>query len=113
MWAMRAKVRRGAPPPRLDELLRSIDEGIELPLTVPPRWIVAGLTRARRLSGHRDTCLYRSIAGYAALRRLGHRPSFIIGVSDRDGLAAHAWLELDGLSTDPHASSFTPIFRHP
>jgi len=50
--------------------------------------------RARALP---DTCLFRALARYGALRRAGLPARFVLGV--RAGHAApegHAWIELDG-----------------
>lgn len=58
--------------------------------------LVASLTRPLRF--WRTTCLWRSLAGYAALRTAGDDVRFLIGVRlDEVGeLAAHAWLERGG-----------------
>ncbi|MBK9516126.1 MAG: lasso peptide biosynthesis B2 protein [Anaeromyxobacter sp.] len=52
----------------------------------------------RPLSFWRTTCLWRSLAGYSALRAAGQEVRFVIGVrlDERGELAAHAWLERDG-----------------
>ena len=44
-----------------------------------------------------DTCLYRSLARYAVLRRAGHPARFVMGLSPRaPEITGHAWVELDG-----------------
>jgi hypothetical protein len=49
------------------------------------------------LRGWPTTCLYRSLAGYAALRAEGQEVRFVIGVRpERGELLAHAWLEQRG-----------------
>lgn len=58
--------------------------------------VVASLMRPLRFWS--TTCLWRSLAGYAALRAAGDDVRFLIGVrlDDRGELAAHAWLERAG-----------------
>lgn len=63
------------------------------------------------------TCLWRALAGYAALRARGEDVRFVIGVRAANGeLAAHAWLEQEGVPLgepgDPRAS-FAVAFVHP
>ena len=63
------------------------------------------------------TCLWRALAGYAALRARGEDVRFVVGVRGGGGeLAAHAWLELDGAPLceprDPRAG-FAVAFVHP
>ncbi len=85
-----------------------------MPLRVAPAVVLNSLRRLRRFTADEDTCLVRSIAAYATLRRLGHAPHFVIGVeNDAMELRAHAWVEVDGLDSDPFAHRFAPIFRHP
>jgi hypothetical protein len=47
-----------------------------------------------------DTCLYRSLARYALLRRAGHPARFVMGIEPPRGRAGdvegHAWVELFG-----------------
>jgi len=59
--------------------------------------VVSSLMRPLRFWS--TTCLWRSLAGYAALRAAGDEVRFLIGVrlDDRGDLAAHAWLERAGL----------------
>jgi hypothetical protein len=45
-----------------------------------------------------DTCLYRSLARYALLRRAGHPVRFVMALDPKKaGVEGHAWLELDGV----------------
>jgi hypothetical protein len=71
------------------------------------------LPRDRRL---RTTCLYRSLAGYAAARSRGGDARFVIGLRGGADVIAHAWLELDGRPfgepTDPRAE-YTVAWTHP
>lgn len=44
-----------------------------------------------------DTCLYRSLARYAVLRRAGHDARFVMAVQPSSAdITGHAWVELDG-----------------
>jgi hypothetical protein len=72
-------------PPR-----RTTDRGDEV------ERLVTTLMRPLRL--WQTTCLWRSLAGYGALRAAGHEVRFLIGVRvDGAGeLFAHAWLERGG-----------------
>lgn len=114
LLALRHEVRRGAPHARLDALLRELDDRPSLPSVVDPGLLIRALRRVRRYTAPEDSCLVRSIAAYATLRRFGHTPRFRIGVeTEGERLRAHAWIELDGLASDPLARRFTPIFDHP
>jgi hypothetical protein len=68
----------------------------------------------RRLPGVSQTCLYASLTRYAALRRAGIEPTFVLGVrTDRGDLEGHAWTEVDGEPWhDASARSYTVTFRH-
>jgi len=68
----------------------------------------------RRVPGAPEACLYTSLARYAALRRAGIGPVFVLGVrSDRGDLEGHAWIEVDGEPWhDANARSYTVTFRH-
>jgi hypothetical protein len=63
------------------------------------------------------TCLWRALAGYAALRARNEPVRFVLGVRTESGdVIAHAWLERDGVplaqADDPRAR-FQPAFVHP
>lgn len=63
------------------------------------------------------SCLWRALAGYAALRTLGEEACFVIGVRVARGeLLAHAWLERRGRPVgepeDPRRA-FAVAFVHP
>jgi len=71
-----------------------------------------------------DTCLYRAIARYGLLRRLGLEPVLVVGVtpgSALDGPAAssddelgHAWVELAGEPFPPERLPRLVVsYRHP
>jgi hypothetical protein len=89
--ALLARLDAGAPAdhaaPAGDGPRRHADALVEL---------VARLTRPLRF--WRTTCLWRSLAGYSALRAAGDDVRFLIGVrlDERGELAAHAWLERGG-----------------
>jgi hypothetical protein len=59
--------------------------------------LVSSLMRPLRFWS--TTCLWRSLAGYAALKAAGDDVRFLIGVrlDDRGQLSAHAWLERAGV----------------
>jgi hypothetical protein len=65
------------------------------------------------MPGTQDTCLYRSLALHARLRREGMPSRLEIGVAKGDGdLRSHAWVELDGQlvnDTRSAVSAFVPI----
>lgn len=62
------------------------------------------LARAETLTAHLPfvpkTCLYRSLASYALLRRAGHPVRFVMAIEPPKeplaDLSGHAWVELDG-----------------
>jgi hypothetical protein len=69
-----------------------------------------------RLPWVASTCLYRSLARYAVLRRTGADAAFVMGLGpggvSEDG---HAWVELGGKPFEEPAdvSRYTVIFRYP
>lgn len=63
------------------------------------------------------TCLWRALAGYAALRARGEAVRFVVGVRAAEGeVVAHAWLEVEGAPLgereDPRAR-FAVAYVHP
>ena len=76
-----------------------------------------------RVTGHllknrmrpRTTCLQRALARYALLRRLGHHPTFLVGIDPaREELEGHAWILLDGQPFwETESLDCTPTFRYP
>lgn len=80
---------------------------------MPPRLVVR-LRAVRRVMRHwpfGDTCLRLALVSGQRIRRL--RPLLRVGVAkDADGVRAHAWLEVDGVSLDPEApNEFAVIER--
>ena len=67
-------------------------------------------TAAYRLLPIRATCLRESLVLYALLRRRGAAPRLCVGVR-KDGatLAAHAWVECDGVATSGEERSFLEL----
>lgn len=102
----------------LTALMPSLDRRVRVGRQRPPNalWPSLRLAEAilRRLPGVPDTCLYTSLARYAALRRAGIEPVFVLGVrTDRGDLEGHAWIEVDGQPWhDANARSYTVTFRH-
>jgi hypothetical protein len=55
-----------------------------------------------------DTCLRRALVSGQRLHALD--PVLRLGVRMLDGqVLAHAWLEIDGRSMDPHIAEFAPL----
>jgi hypothetical protein len=68
-----------------------------LPLPAAERAIAAAERVVERLRLVPDTCLYRSLARYEALRRAGHPARFVMALDPRAAdIEGHAWVELDG-----------------
>jgi hypothetical protein len=68
-----------------------------------PEFIAAVVHRVSKIPVLGRTCLPRSLTLWVLLRRCGYRPTLRLGAMPRDdqkrrarGLAAHAWVELDG-----------------
>jgi hypothetical protein len=81
----------------LDRLQGATDSVISTPSYSLNRFAPA----AYRLLGIRSTCLRESLVLYGLLRRRGATPRLCVGVKkDGSGLAAHAWIEGDGVSKD-------------
>lgn len=56
----------------------------------------------------RATCLRRALVLGILLRR--HRPALRVGVAKAGGaVAAHAWLEVDGVSLDAESAAYRPL----
>jgi hypothetical protein len=62
-----------------------------------------------------DTCLYRSLARYALLRRAGHPVRFVMGLDPKDpSVVGHAWVELDGAPLGEDVpEGYTVTFAYP
>lgn len=69
---------------------------------------------AYRLLPFRSTCLRESLVLYALLRRRGAEPRFCVGVKkDGVGLAAHSWIEYDGLTSRGERDTFLELRTQP
>jgi hypothetical protein len=81
-----------------DVLTRITPRGTHpVPRDVAERAILASEKLVERLRVVPDTCLYRSLARYAALRRAGHAARFVMGLDPKArDIEGHAWVELDG-----------------
>jgi hypothetical protein len=91
-----ALVRRRSLP---DLLLSLTPRAPRAPLPLPrvERAIAAAERVVERLRVVPDTCLYRSLARYQALRRAGHPARFLLAIDPgADDIEGHAWVELDG-----------------
>jgi len=99
----------------LPELLRALSP--DAVVARPLETVEGGLSAAQRIVAHLrgvpDTCLYRSLARYAILRRAGHPVRFVMALDPKKA-AGHAWIELDGAplgeEIDP---SLTVTFTYP
>jgi hypothetical protein len=73
-------------------------------LPLPPR-LVLRLRAVRRVMRHwpfGSTCLRLALVSGQRIRSV--RPALRVGVAkDADGVRAHAWLDVDGVSLDPEA----------
>jgi hypothetical protein len=109
--ALEVLLRSGLRRTTLPALLASLDDAEPAAAPRSPDPELVG-----RLRELRTTCLYRSLAGYAALRARGVDARFVLGVRRGAELVAHAWLEVDeepvGETTDPRAA-FCVAFSHP
>ena len=84
----------------LPELLRTLssDAVDAKPLAVVEEALFTSQRIVGRFRRVPDTCLYRSLARYAVLRRAGHEVRFMMALDPKSaGLVGHAWLELDGV----------------
>lgn len=104
----------------LDTLLRHLTLGAEgssdiLP-SVAKRDLLLAERGVARLPGVASTCLYRSLARYAILRRSGLDAVFVMGLA-AEGLASdgHAWIELGGepFAEPASVSRYAVTFRYP
>jgi transglutaminase superfamily protein len=69
-----------------------------------------------RLSWVPGTCLYRSLARYAILRKTGIDAAFVMGLGPGGvGDNGHAWVELEGKPFEERddVSRYTVTFRYP
>ncbi len=98
----------------LEPLLHALAAPGRSPRPELARWLDAAERWTNRVPFVPRTCLYRSLARFAVLRRAGVDASFVMGVRHRDGeLDGHAWIEGDELPVDPHAADFVPTLRYP
>jgi hypothetical protein len=77
------------------------------PLAEVERALAAAEAIVARLPLVPDSCLYRSLARYAALQSAGHPARFMIGIEpkSRGDITGHAWIELDG---EPYGETLDP-----
>lgn len=90
-----SRLRASSLPELLDALGPSAVEA------APPAAVERALRASQRVVARLrvvpDTCLYRSLARYALLRRAGHPARFVMGLNPRAAdILGHAWVELDG-----------------
>ena len=101
----------------LDDLLSALDRSSRAtphPLDEIARGVQLGEAIARLLRMRPDTCLFRALTRYAAVRRAGHRPRFVMGIDEDDPDIGHAWIELDGKPfLEPRLPTLRRTFEHP
>lgn len=96
-----AWVRRRSLPDLLRGLTPTRGRGAPVPLPQVEDALRESEALLSRLRVLPDTCLYRSLARYAVLRRAGHAARFVMGIKPprtmgRGEIEGHAWVELDG-----------------
>jgi len=86
----------------LPDLLRALTRAPRAASPVPLVEVEAALRTSEALLARvrvlPDTCLYRSLARYAVLRRAGHPARFVMGIKRPSGgdITGHAWVEIGG-----------------
>jgi hypothetical protein len=84
----------------LPDLLRALSDETVKP--EPLALVEEAVSKSQRIIGRLrlapDTCLFRSLARYALLRRAGHPVRFVMALDPNkaEDLTGHAWIELDG-----------------
>src|SRR5262249_11993150 len=100
--ALRLRLGRWVERRSLPDLLRALTAAPRAAAPVPVPEVEEPLrpseplfTRLRVLP---DTCLYRSLARYAVLRRAGHPARFVMGIRrpSKGEITGHAWVEIGG-----------------
>jgi hypothetical protein len=100
--AVEARLRASALIDRrsLPGLLAALTPGVAarvVPLPIAEEAALASERLFSRLGLLPDTCLYRSLARYAVLRRAGHPARFCMGLDPKAAeILGHAWVEIDG-----------------
>ncbi|MFO0659751.1 MAG: lasso peptide biosynthesis B2 protein [Polyangiaceae bacterium] len=101
----------------LPEVLSDLEKPGEPMSFESARWSLrAAEALIRRSRVLPDTCLYRSLARYAVLRRTGRRVVFVMGIRRLDPreITGHAWLEVDGqIYNEQRDERLTETFRWP
>ncbi|MDQ7993992.1 MAG: lasso peptide biosynthesis B2 protein [Propionicimonas sp.] len=84
----------------------------ELDLTPQQAGRVDVMQRLLRRRPFNGTCLRRALIGGWILRR--RRPVLVLGVKKQDGqVAAHAWIQVDGVRIDPEPGTAFHALRRP
>lgn len=101
----------------LDRLLAVLDRGprsavLNGDLSVAMAWADSVADRVPALP---KTCLYRSLARFAALRARGVDARFVMGLPRSQGGDGHAWVEIDGAPylEDEDVSAMAVTFCYP
>lgn len=98
----------------LEALLHRLDRQRVVPIPLPVAALQAVVGRLQRIGAVEGTCLFRSLALYALLKRTGHDATFFIGVraDAQAGFLAHAWVAVDARPLDETARHYEAIFEH-
>lgn len=83
----------------LPKVLRAITplRSRAVPIEVAERAIADSERFFEQIGVAPDTCLYRSLARYAVLRRAGYDARFVMGLDPKaPEIVGHAWVEVDG-----------------
>lgn len=101
----------------LDRLLAALDRGprdaeVSDDLSAAMAWADSVADRVPALP---KTCLYRSLARFAALRARGIDARFVMGLPRSQGGHGHAWVEIDGAPylEDEDVSAMAVTFCYP
>lgn len=94
---------------RLDLRKHRLPELVELYANLPPRarrirvsTLRKGVDRILVLPGRPLRCLPRALVLYSMAVEQGHPARLMIGLPEnRDGIGAHAWVEIDGIEVGP------------
>lgn len=116
--AHRALMQRRFERRSLDVLLASLTFRSSGPQGLSLSAAERSIRRAERLSRALDlpdTCLYRALARYAVLQRVGFPAVFLMGLPRDGSEQGHAWVEVSGrpFAESGSVADFAVTFRYP
>ena len=98
----------------LPVVLRFLSPRSRMATTTRALRAVARSERVARRIRVADTCLYRSMVRFAALRSAGAPAEFVMGLRREAPETGHAWVELDGAPVgEPADERLVETFRFP